>query len=224
MVDVHGMVRGLVQAVEDADAAAGLGGGGEDREGEGFLVNDLRAAEGEHEAARSDLRNRGRIQALVGAEGVFQGTAVLGESRRVHDHEVVFPFRDIAQEFDGVGAVGRMLVRRETVQSHVPVHHLHGLLGTVHGIHMDRSPVQGVDGETARVAEQVQDVPALGKPSHGGAVLPLVQEKARLLALVPIDMELVPVLKDDALVRVEAVGLVQVAIDQIQAGLEGRGA
>ena len=55
MVDVHGVVGGLVEAVEDADAAAGLGGGGEDREGEGLLVHHLRAAEGEHEAARGDL-------------------------------------------------------------------------------------------------------------------------------------------------------------------------
>ena len=224
MVDVHGVVGGLVEAVEDADGAAGLGGGGEDREGEGLLVHDLRAAEGEDEAAGRDLRDRGRVQALVRPEGVLQRPAVLGESRRIHDHEVVLPFRNVAEELDGIGAVGGMLVGREAVQGHVPVHHVHRLLGTVHGIHMDRSPVQGIDGKAAGVAEEVQDVPSLGEPAHGRAVLALVQEEARLLALVPIDVELVPVLQDDAFVRVEAGGLVQIAVDEVQAGLEGRGA
>ena len=45
MIDVHGVVGGLVQAVQDADAAPGLGGSGEDRKGECLLVHDLGTTE-----------------------------------------------------------------------------------------------------------------------------------------------------------------------------------
>ena len=82
----------------------------------------------------------------------------------------------------------------------------------------------GVKREAARVTEEVQHILAFGEPAHGSSVFALVQEKARLLALVPVDMELVPILQDDALVRVDTVGLVQIAVDEIQPGLEGRGA
>ena len=37
-------------------------------------------------------------------------------------------------------------------------------------------------------------------------------------------MEFVPVFQDDTLVRVEAGSLVQISVDQVQSGLEGRGA
>ena len=41
MVDIHGVVGRLVEAVEDADTAAGLGGGGENSQGKRLFVNDL---------------------------------------------------------------------------------------------------------------------------------------------------------------------------------------
>ena len=41
MVDVHGVVARLVQAVQDADASAALGCRREDSEGEGLFVNYL---------------------------------------------------------------------------------------------------------------------------------------------------------------------------------------
>ena len=89
VVDVDGVVSGLVQTIEDTDAAAGLGGGGEHGEGKGLLVNDLRAAEREDQASGSDLGDRGGVQTLIGTEGVVQGTSMLGECRRIHDHQIV---------------------------------------------------------------------------------------------------------------------------------------
>ena len=70
MVYVHGVVGRLVQAVEDADAAADGRGGTEHGEGKGLLIDDLRAAVGEDQTAGSDLRNGSGIQALIGAEGI----------------------------------------------------------------------------------------------------------------------------------------------------------
>ena len=66
VVDVDGVVSGLVQTIEDTDAAAGLGGGGEHGEGKALLVNDLRAAEREDQASGSDLGDRGGVQTLIG--------------------------------------------------------------------------------------------------------------------------------------------------------------
>ncbi len=71
VVDVDGVVSGLVQTIEDTDAAAGLGGGGEHGEGKGLLVNDLRAAEREDQASGSDLGDRGGVQTLIGTEGAL---------------------------------------------------------------------------------------------------------------------------------------------------------
>ena len=67
MIDVDGMVSRLIETVENPDAAAGLGGGGEYCEGKGFLVNDLRAAERKDQSSRSDLGDRSRVQTLVSA-------------------------------------------------------------------------------------------------------------------------------------------------------------
>ena len=58
VIDVHGVVGRLVEAVKNPHAAAGLGGGGENREGEGLFVHDLRAAESEDKPAGGDLGDR----------------------------------------------------------------------------------------------------------------------------------------------------------------------
>ena len=51
MVDVDRMVGRLAQAVQDPYAAPGLGRCGKHRQGKGFLVHHLRAAEGKYQSA-----------------------------------------------------------------------------------------------------------------------------------------------------------------------------
>ena len=220
VVDVDGMVSGLVQTVENADAAAGLGGGGEHGEGKGILVNDLRAAEREDQASGSDLGDRGGVQTLIGTEGVVQGTSMLGECRRVHDHQIVFVLGDVAQELDGIGAIACVSGWLETVQEHIPFHHIDGLAGAVHGINVNCAGAEGIDGEASGVAEEVQDVAASGIFPDKGPVLPLVEEESGLLAFGPVDKEFMAVLKDDLLVIGEALGAVKVAVNKVEAGLE----
>lgn len=224
VVDVDGVVSGLVQTIEDTDAAAGLGGGGEDGEGKGLLVNHLRAAEREDQTSRSDLGDRGGVQALVGAEGVVQGTSMLGECRRIHDHQIVLVLWDVAQELDGIGAIACVSGWLETVQEHIPFHHIDGLAGAVHGINVNCAGAEGIDGEASGVAEEIQDVAALGIFPDKGPVLPLVEEEAGLLAFGPVDEEFVAVLEDDLLVIREALGTVKIAVNEIQACLERSGA
>lgn len=224
MIDVYGVVGGLVQTVKDPHAAAGLGGGGEDGEGKGLLVNHLRAAEREDQTSRSDLGDCGGVQALVGAEGVVQGTSMLGECRRIHDHQIVLVLWDVAQELDGIGAIACVSGWLETVQEHIPFHHIDGLAGAVHGINVNCAGAEGIDGEASGVAEEVQDVAASGIFPDKGPVLPLVEEEAGLLAFGPVDEEFVAVLEDDLLVIREALGTVKIAVNEIEASLERSGA
>lgn len=224
VVDVDGVVSGLVQTIEDTDAAAGLGGGGEHSEGKGLLVNDLRAAEREDQASGSDLGDRGGVQTLIGTEGVVQGTSMLGECRRIHDHQIVLVLWDVAQELDGIGAIACVSGWLETVQEHIPFYHIDGLAGAVHGINVNCAGAEGIDGEASGVAEEVQDVAASGIFPDKGPVLPLVEEEAGLLAFGPVDKEFMAVLKDDLLVIGEALGAVKVAVNKVEAGLERGGA
>lgn len=220
VVDVDGVVSGLVQTIEDTDAAAGLGGGGEHGEGKGFLVNDLRAAEREDQASGSDLGDRGGVQTLIGTEGVVQGTSMLGECRRIHDHQIVLVLWDVAQELDGIGAIACVSGWLETVQEHIPFYHIDGLAGAVHGINVNCAGAEGIDREASGVAEEVQDVAASGIFPDKGPVLPLVEEEAGLLAFGPVDKEFMAVLKDDLLVIGEALGAVKVAVNKVEACLE----
>lgn len=220
VVDVDGVVSGLVQTIEDTDAAAGLGGGGEHGEGKGLLVNDLRAAEREDQASGSDLGDRGGVQTLIGTEGVVQGTSMLGECRRIHDHQIVLVLWDVAQELDGIGAIACVSGWLETVQEHIPFYHIDGLAGAVHGINVNCAGAEGIDGEASGVAEEVQDVAASGIFPDKGPVLPLVEEEAGLLAFGPVDKEFMAVLKDDLLVIGEALGAAKVAVNKVEAGLE----
>lgn len=224
VVDVDGVVSGLVQTIEDTDAAAGLGGGGEHGEGKSLLVNDLRAAEREDQASGSDLGDRGGVQTLIGTEGVVQGTSMLGECRRIHDHQIVLVLWDVAQELDGIGAIACVSGWLETVQEHIPFYHIDGLAGAVHGINVNCAGAEGIDGEASGVAEEVQDVAASGIFPDKGPVLPLVEEEAGLLAFGPVDKEFMAVLKDDLLVIGEALGAVKVAVNKVEAGLERGGA
>lgn len=224
VVDVDGVVSGLVQTIEDTDAAAGLGGGGEHGEGKALLVNDLRAAEREDQASGSDLGDRGGVQTLIGTEGVVQGTSMLGECRRIHDHQIVLVLWDVAQELDGIGAIACVSGWLETVQEHIPFYHIDGLAGAVHGINVNCAGAEGIDGKASGVAEEVQDVAASGIFPDKGPVLPLVEEEAGLLAFGPVDKEFMAVLKDDLLVIGEALGTVKVAVNKVEAGLERGGA
>ena len=224
VVDVDGVVSGLVQTIEDTDAAAGLGGGGEHGEGKGLLVNDLRAAEREDQASGSDLGDRGGVQTLIGTEGVVQGTSMLGECRRIHDHQIVLVLWDVAQELDGIGAIACVSGWPETVQEHIPFYHIDDLAGAVHGINVNCAGAEGIDGEASGVAEEVQDVAASGIFPDKDPVLPLVEEEAGLLAFGPVDKEFMAVLKDDLLVIGKALGAVKVAVNKVEAGLERGGA
>ena len=61
MIDVDGMVGGLVQLMEDAHVAAALGSSREHRHAELVLGDRLRTGEGEEDASGTDFSNARRF-------------------------------------------------------------------------------------------------------------------------------------------------------------------
>ena len=89
MVDVDGVVGGLVQLVEDAHLASCLGCRREHRLAEMLLADHLRATEGEEDATLADTLKSLDVEARIALEGVAQRATVLGEGGRVEDDQVV---------------------------------------------------------------------------------------------------------------------------------------
>ena len=89
VVDVYGVILGLMQLVEDAHGASHLRRRRKDGETESLFVHCLGAGEGEEDAAGSNHLNRLGVDALVAAEGILHRIAVFGKSRWIEDDEVV---------------------------------------------------------------------------------------------------------------------------------------
>ncbi len=145
---------------------------------------------------------------------------VLGEGGRVEDNQVV-AVADVLQVLHGIGRHGRVGRVVAEVEAHVLVGEVHGALRRVHRAHLARTARQGVDGESARVAEGVEHRAACGVAHHQLAVLALVEEEARFLPLLPIDQELPAVFVHD--VRLAVGSSPQVAVHRIQSRLVGQG-
>ena len=117
-----------------------------------------------------------------------------------------------------------MFFRAEAVQRHILLHEVHRLGGAVDGIDVRRAGIQGVDGKTAGIAEQVQHILPGGVAADERAVFALVEEKARLLPLAPIHKEAVAVLQHGHFVRRKSFSLIEVTIDQLKSSFKRRSA
>ena len=85
---------------------------------------------------------------------------------------------------------------------------------------MKGSISESIDGKSSGVAEQVEHI---ASPCHLAAkipVLPLVKEKAGLLAFGPIDIELVTILEDHCLIVGESFLSVDLSVHKFEARLE----
>ena len=143
---------------------------------------------------------------------------VLGEGRRVEDDEVV-SVADVLQVLHGVGGDLRVGCAVAEVELHVLGSQRHGALRGVHRADLFGAARKGVDREAARIAEGVEHRAALRVAFHQFAVFALVEEKSRLLPLLPVDEEALAVLRDDlrGVLRVAP----QVAVHGPEVGLEG---
>jgi len=165
-----------------------VSGSGEDSHAELFLRDGLRATEREQDAALGHLLHRTRVQLCIALDGMAHGIAMLGKGRRVEDDEVV-GLRHLVEKAEGILSKGLMAFVTREVQFHVLVHQVHGLLATVDGVDQLGTTTQGIDAESARVAEHVQHATPLRVLLHQGAVISLVYKESRLLTFQPVDME-----------------------------------
>ena len=88
MMDRDGMVHGVGELADDADAAVGIHGGGEDHGLEVLLADGLAAAEGHQEAAGGQRLHSALVDGAVTLKSLLKRTVVLGESGRVEDDEI----------------------------------------------------------------------------------------------------------------------------------------
>ena len=82
------------------------------------------------------------------------------------------------------------------VQSHVLLGEVHRLGRAIQRINALCSCVESIDREAPRVAEGIEDSASLSVVSYKSAVVTLVDEEARLLALKPVGSEAHAVLID----------------------------
>ena len=106
MADVDGMVGRLRELVENADAAAGLLGGGEDAHAEHVLADELRTGEGKEDSAWGYLAECLCVETAVAAQAVLQCSSVLDESGGVEDDEIVGAVGHVVEVAEGVGGEG----------------------------------------------------------------------------------------------------------------------
>ena len=149
MVNVDGVVSGLMKLMEYADVAPGLGSGSENGEAELLGTDGLGAAEREDYAARTDLAESERVKAGISTQGAAQHVTVLGKSRRVKDDEVVVARSHVVEVTEGI--VGKSLVTfsygRRKVEGDVGTRQVDGLVTAVYGMNELGTATQGVDGE-----------------------------------------------------------------------------
>ena len=188
MVDIHRMVGGLRQLVQDADATTRLRRRAEHRQPELLLADHLRAGEGEQDASGADFLERDGVQLPVALQGVAQYVLVLRESGRVEDDKVVL-IAHLAQELKSVLGVGLVARVAGEIQLHVLSRQGDRLRRAVHGVDQFRPASHGVERESARVAEHVQHRAPRGVTLQQAAVFPLVDEETCLLPFLPIHVE-----------------------------------
>ena len=106
------------ELVQDADVAARLCGGAEDGQSEVVATDYLRAGEGEEDAAGADLFKGRSVEFAIPLKGIAEHVAVLGESGRIEDDEVVVA-AGTAEVIEGVVGEGAVAIVGGEVEGHV---------------------------------------------------------------------------------------------------------
>ena len=156
---------------------------------EGLGRHEAGAGAGHEEAARGDELHGEHVEVVVFLEalGLELDVAAVDELGRVAEDQVprLAVLLHLADPGEGVG-VDELDAR--VVQVGVPLGHLDGLLVEVDRGDLGGPGELGGDGEPAGVAAQVEHPQALGEGAEAAAVIALVAEEARLVALGEVDL------------------------------------
>ena len=144
------------------------------------------------------------VDLAVALCGVLDGAAALCEGRRVEDDEVEGAallaqaravLTQLRQIFEDVRA-GEVHAIVEPIQTRVLGSEVDGGLAHVDAAHEVRPARRGVQAEGAHVAEAVKHAAPAGDLPNGPAVVLLVEEEARLLAVLDVKVKDKAVLDD----------------------------
>ena len=88
VMDADGVVHGVGELADDADAAVGVHGGGEDHSLKILLADSLATREGHQEAPCGQRLHGTLVDGTVALKSLLERAVVLGEGGRVEDDEI----------------------------------------------------------------------------------------------------------------------------------------
>ena len=133
VIDVDGVVCGLVKLMKYAYVAPALSGCREDSVAEIVLRHHLRAAEGEQDSAVAYALEGFHVESRVAFQRVVQGRPVLGKGRWVEDDEVILVVGRV-EKLECIVAEGRVTRVVREVERNVGVGQFDGFRAAVDGV------------------------------------------------------------------------------------------
>lgn len=200
VVDVDGVISGLMELVKNTHVAAALGGCCEDRKTELVLIDGLTAAEGKDDASRTYLLESDGIEACVALEGVAESIFVLCEGGRVKDYEIVVAAGTL-EVLEGIFTVAFMSCFGE-VKGNISISELDSACAGIDAMNVIGTSTKCIDTEATSVTEHIEDILSIGVGFEEGSVVTLINEETSLLTFEPVDVELHTILKGDIYVAV----------------------
>ena len=161
MIDIDGMVGRLVQLMQDAHLAAGLGSCREDSVAEIIFGNDLRTAEGEQDSTWLDAFEALNVKSGVAFQCIMERSTMFGKGRRIKNDEVVLLVVGI-EILEGVIAECLVTGVTREVEGDIAVGKLDGLGAAVDRVDGLRTASHGIDREASSVAEHIENRAATG--------------------------------------------------------------
>ncbi len=179
------MVRRLLASFDLAEANAGIFGGIVEHLAEQVIAHEVRTrARSQIAAARQEF-HRFQVDFLIAPHGVADGMTRFGESRRVEDDEVIvmaLVFSQVREQIEDVGLFGRD-DGFQAIAADVLVSHVDSFLRNIDSCDAGRSALGRIKGKGPGMSEAVQDMFAGSDFGDSQAVVFLIQEEARLLAI-----------------------------------------
>ena len=126
MIDIDGMIGGLMQLVEDAHLTACLGSSCEDGIAEMILGNHLRTAECEEDTTLLNLLESLVIQAGIAFQSIMERPTVLGKGGRIENDEIVL-IASLLEILEGILAESLMARIAGEIELYIAVGEFDGL-------------------------------------------------------------------------------------------------
>ena len=179
------MVRRLLASFDLAEADAGVFGGIVEHLAEQVVAHEVRARAGRQVTAAGQEFHSFQVDFFIAPDGIADGMARLGEGRRVEDDEVIvmaLVFSQVREQIEDVGLLGRD-DGFQAIAADVLVSHVDSFLRNIDSCDAGCPALGRIKGKGPGMSEAVQDMFAGSDFGDSQAVVFLIQEEARLLAI-----------------------------------------